>query len=152
MYRYSPTLWSLWPALSTLNHLFVAILAVITVYSLVSAAVVMKRAHTLATDTKSARAFGSIHQSLGLLNLRCENLRQILTATFYLFGLLLFVSLKNATTTVGDGRELPVFQILNNFVFEFIFAANVFFVFLILHFVQWLTSNRLQACTKRLSG
>jgi hypothetical protein len=73
-------------------------------------------------------------------------MRQSLTATFYLFGLEFFVGLQNAPTVVGDGRGILSSDILNNFVFDFVFAANVFAVFFVLHLIQWLTSSRLQRC------
>jgi hypothetical protein len=41
---------------------------------------------------------------------------------------------------------------LRNFLMYFAFAANVFFIFLVLHSVQWFVSGRVQASVKRLNG
>jgi hypothetical protein len=76
----------------------------------------------------------------------------ILGATFYLFGLIFFIGLQNAPITLGDGPDFPIAQIIKAFVFHFVFAANVFCVCLVLHFVQWSVSARLQACVLRLAS
>ena len=140
------TLWSMWQSLSTLNRLFLLILAAVCIYSIISAAIVVVRLRYLRKDD----ALDSILQNAAVLSGRCQSLRQILSATFYLFGLLLFLTLQNATNTLGDGRGILSFEILNNFVFDFAYAANVFFVFLVLHSIQWTVSSRVQAYTVRL--
>ena len=151
MYNYSPTLWSIWPALSTLNHLFVVILIAVVFYSLISAIVVMKRLPAVASHESSGTT-DSLRPHFASLAVRCTNLRQILGATFYLFGFLFFIGLQNAFITVGDGPQLPFVEVVSNFVVQFVFAANVFLIFLILHLVQWMISSRLEACARRLVG
>jgi hypothetical protein len=42
--------------------------------------------------------------------------------------------------------------ILENFFVYFAFATNVFFVFLVLHSVQWFVSGRVHAYTQRLNA
>jgi len=91
-------------------------------------------------------------KQLSSLQNRCRNLGQILSATFYLFGFLFFVGLPDAMITLGDGRGIPAFEILNNFRFHFVFAANIFVVLLALHLVQWLISSALQRCARDLSN
>ena len=150
MYKYPYTLWSIWPWLSTLYRMFVLILAAVSIYSIVSATIVLKRMWALKSPRKEELRV-PIQQYVAALRKRCANLWQILGATFFLFGFLLFIGLQNATITVGDGRGFPAFEILNNFVFQFVFAANVFVVFLVLHVIQWLTSSRLQAYAQALS-
>ena len=150
MYKYPYTLWSIWPWLSTLYRMFVLILAAVSIYSIVSATIVLKRMRALKSPRKEELR-APIQQYVAALRKRCANLRQILGATFFLFGFLLFIGLQNATITVGDGRGFPAFEILNNFVLQFVFAANVFVVFLVLHVIQWLTSSRLQAYAQALS-
>ena len=137
------TLWSIWRELSTLYRLFVLILAVVSIYSLSSATIVLKRIRAF-TRPRNEEIPAFTQQHVAGLHSRCSNLRQILGATFYLFGLLFFVGLQNAPITVGDGRGFPAVEILNNFVFHFVFAANVFLVFLALHLVQWVTSSYVQ--------
>jgi len=144
--------WSLWPStwwsLSLLNRLFVVILLVVAVYSVVSAAIALKSIRAL-RSTGEGKATTSVERKLAALSRRCFNLRQILGATFFLFGFLLFISLPNATITIGDGRGIPAFEIVNNFVFQFLYAANVFLVFLVVHLIQWFTSTSVQACAAR---
>jgi hypothetical protein len=41
--------------------------------------------------------------------------------------------------------------IFENLGFNFAFAANIFFVFLVLHSVQWFVSSRVQASARRLN-
>jgi len=144
------TFWSMWPstwrALSALNRLFLVILAVVAVYSVISATIALKTIRAL----RSIREEDAGERKLAALSRRCANLRQILGATFFLFGFLFFLGLPNATVTIGDGPGFPAFEILSNFVFSFVYATNVFLIFLVLHVIQWVTSNRVQACARRL--
>lgn len=152
MYNYSPTVWSIWPALSILNRLFVVILVAVSIYSLITAIVVMKELRAIAKRCKSTGAPDPLRPDFRPLHARCTNLRQILGATFYLFGFLFFIGLQNAFITVGDGPQLPFVEVLNNFVVHFVLAANVFLAFLILHLAQWLVSNRVETRSRRFGG
>jgi hypothetical protein len=76
---------------------------------------------------------------------------QLVGATFYLFGLIFFLALPLVTRVLDDSRTSLDILILNDFVMYFAYASNVFFVFLLLHCVQWLVSSRLQACALRLN-
>ena len=144
MYKSSYTLWSMWPSLSYLSRLFVLILAIVVVYSIASAVVIWKGLRALGGSGQA-----SDQARIAQLSGRCANLGQVLGATFFLFGFLFFVGLPNATITIGDGRGFPASEILNNFVLHFVYAANIFLVFLILHLIQWLTSHRLYAFSVR---
>jgi hypothetical protein len=132
-----------------LNRLFVLILAGVSSYSIASASIVWKLIRARENlDEGTTRGDSDITA----IQTRCSNLRQLLGATFFLFGFLFFLGLPNATITVGDGHGLSTFVILNNFVLHFVFAANVFSVFLILHLVRWLTARRVQRCGLRLGN
>ncbi len=131
MNMYPRTLWAIWPWLSTLNRMFVLILAAVSVYSIVSAIALAKRTHDL-RNCRKEELTGPIRYRISVLQKHCGNVRQSLTATFYLFGLVFFVGLQNAPIVVGDGPRILSSVILNNFVFDFIFAANVFAVFFVL--------------------
>jgi hypothetical protein len=143
MYKHPYTMWSLLPELSMLYRLFVLILGAVSIYILFSATIIIKRLHTLANPHKENS--GAIQSKLVPLYTRCANLKQTLAATFYLFGFVFFLGLQNAPITIGEGSAIPMFGILGNFVLYFIFAANVFLVFLVLHLVQWLVSSRLNS-------
>jgi hypothetical protein len=151
MYNSSYTFLSIWRELSISYRLFVVTLAAVSVYSLISATIVFKRIRTLESH-RSEETASSTQQYIQMLYRRCANLRQILTATFYLFGLLLFVGLQNAPITVGDGFGFPARQILGGFILHFVFAANVFLVFLILHVVQWVTCIRIHSFALRFGA
>jgi hypothetical protein len=125
--------------------MFVLILAAVSIYSVASAIALAKRIHDLKNCSKEERT-GPIRYRISVLQKHCANVRQSLTATFYLFGLVFFLGLLNAPIEVGDGPGIHSSEILNNFVFDFVFAANVFAVFFVLHLIQWLTSSRLQRC------
>lgn len=135
-----------------LDRLFVLILTAVAIYLLISAIIVMKGLQTITSRYKSKEATDDFQPNFGALRARCTNFRQILGATFFLFGFVFFIGLQNAPITIGDGPQLPILEVLNNFAFDFTFAANVFLIFLVLHLVQWLLSNRLQAGTQRLGG
>jgi hypothetical protein len=77
------TIWSIWSALSTLYRLCLVILAAVTIHSLISATVVLKRARAL----KILRGGGlpaGLQGQVSMLHNRCANLQQVLGATFYL--------------------------------------------------------------------
>lgn len=73
------------------------------------------------------------------------NLRQFIAAMFFAFGALFFSALPGAFRTLDHSRYLPLNSIIGAFVLHFAFAANVFFVFLLLHCVQWFVSRRVFA-------
>lgn len=91
-----------------------------------------------------------MHASMAALQARCFSLRQLLTAVLYLFWFLLFLGLPNSWITLGDGPTLPIIEIESSFNLQFIFAANVLFLFVVLHLLQWIVSSRLQTCRQRL--
>jgi hypothetical protein len=140
-------LWSIWRELGFLQRLFVLILSVVTIYSLLSATIIIKRLHFLASQRQPDNR-GFVQQSLAALDARCANLRQLLWATFYLFGFLFFWGLQSAVHYLEGG---PV-SILSTFVLQFAFACNVFFIFLVLHLCQWLVSVRLRFYERSLEG
>lgn len=138
MYNSSIDFIMLWRELSFSYRVFVLILIAVTVHSLISAIVVVKRLRQL-------RTLETTDSTLVSLNSRCDRLRQTLGATVYLFVFLMFVGLQSARHTLGLSHAALVDQILRNFELHFIFAAKVFLVFLILHLLQWVLSSRVQA-------
>jgi hypothetical protein len=87
----------------------------------------------------------SIQRAMAALHKRCTNIHQLIRATFYLFGFVLFLGLQGAYFVLGLSSIPIVSIIVENFVLYFAFAANVFLVFLILHLVQWFVSGRVCA-------
>jgi hypothetical protein len=68
--------------------------------------------------------------------------RQVIAAMFFAFGALFFWVLPEAFNVQGLSRSLPLTEIIGAFALHFAFAANVFFVLLLLHCVQWFASRR----------
>jgi len=80
----------------------------------------------------------------GLQN-RLTNLRQLGFFTFFLFGLCFLQQLVWASTVFGDSNRLPYDIIMEQLGYTIEYATDVFFVFLVLHCIQWFVSVRLQA-------
>jgi hypothetical protein len=87
-----------------------------------------------------------------VLHSRSANLRQMMGATFYLFGFVFFLGLQSAQKTLGDGRTPIGALILQNFLVDFAFGANVFLIFLILHSAHWFVSGRIRSYSLHLNG
>jgi hypothetical protein len=149
---YSPHLiWSMWRDLPILYRLFFLILSVVSIYTLFAASVVAVRLLSLRSRPESADAL-FLGQSLAALRARCENMRQLISGTFYLFGFIFFLRLPFAFNTFGDSNIPGGTLILRNLVVYFAFAANVYFVFLVLHSVQWSVARLVRAHTLRLEA
>jgi|BogFormECP03_OM2_1039629.scaffolds.fasta_scaffold02302_2 hypothetical protein len=141
-------IWSVWIYLPILFRLFFLILALLSIYTLFAASVVAARLLTIRGRLESADGV-LLRQFFAVLYARCANMRQLIGGTFYLFGFIFFVGLRSAFNTFGDSNIPGGTLILRNLVVYFAFAGNVFFVFLVLHSVQWFTSHRVGACTLR---
>jgi hypothetical protein len=144
------TLWSIWGELPILPKLFFLILILVSIYTLFSAAVIVVRLHSL-RDRRQVGDVSSIQCSLAALQARSANVRQLIGATFYFFGFIYFLALPLATLTLDSKIPLEIL-ILRNFLMYFAFAANVFFIFLVLHSVQWVVSSRVHAHALRLNA
>jgi len=100
--------------LSTLQLLFCLILALVFVYTVFLATVILARLRSLRTVQND----NSSRKSLSLLNHRSANLRQMIVAVFYLFGLMSFLQLQIAFWTPESGRPAAIIGILQR-VFPF---------------------------------
>jgi hypothetical protein len=140
--------WSIWTELPILLRLFLFVLCLVSIYSLLSASLIMLRLRSLAAHSQS-RGISSLRGSVPVLQARCANLRYLLGATSYLFGFIFCLVLPLAARVENNGRTPLVVLILGNFLRYFGFAANVFFVFLILHCLQWVVSARVQSYALR---
>lgn len=102
----------------------------------------MARLRAITTLRQKKEDVASIQRAVAALHKRCTDVQQLIRATFYLFGFVLFLGLQLAYLTVDTSRTPVGWHVLENLVVYFAFAANVFFVFLILHFAQWFVSGR----------
>src|SRR5579864_2024920 len=141
-------IWLFWPYLSFLEKLYFISLCVLVIYALL-----------IATGTvTSLRNIGRIHdtsprqRSIAGVHMRLGALRQLTVAAFFLFGVVLFTSFLFAYMIVDNSGTPIGWLVLKNLQIHFAFAANVFFVFLILHFIQWFAANRVHAYAMQSNG
>ena len=152
MHLYDPpyALWTIWRQLSLLNHGLVLILGAVFAYCLFSTIRTMLRLRSIWNRPNQDQA--TIREAVAVLATRYARMRQVIGATFYLFGLVLFLGLESITNFIGDGKEPLGVQVLDSFILLCAFAANVFFIFLVLHCVQWFVSDRVHAYATRLNA
>ena len=144
------TLWSIWIELPLMHRLFFLIQAVVSIYSLFSATVILVRLRSIMNLRQSEDVSGLQH-SMAALHNRLANVRQLIGAAFYLFGFVFFFGLRFALRTPESNTPVGLL-VLDNFFLYFAFAANAFVIFLILHSVQWFVFSRLQASALRLNA
>jgi len=127
--------------------MFLLLLFVVGVYSLFSATKILTGVRSVISSGRS-RDVPAFQNEVAALYARSANMRHLITATFYFFGIVFFRGLR-FTLWTPDGKT-SVFQlVLENFFLYFAFAANVFFIFLVLHSVQWFVCARLHAHARR---
>jgi hypothetical protein len=144
-------IWTIWRNIGFLERLFFMALFMVSVYCLFGAVKILLRVRsTRRLNPDQDRA--SIQLSLGALRKLLANVRQTIVATFYLFGCVLFVSLANIANIADNSKALLGYQIFQNFLLRCAFAANAFFVFLVLHLIQWFASRHLYSCLERLKS
>jgi hypothetical protein len=145
-------LWSIWNGFGLLQRLFMELLLAIAAYCLFVSFRTALRLHTIEKQNVNGRVI-SIEGVLAPLYRSLANTRQVIGATFYVFGFVLFLNLQFVQNTLGArsaAGELK--QILGGFMMCCAFGANVFFILLLLHIAQWLVSIMLNRCSKRLNN
>jgi hypothetical protein len=125
----------------------VPILAVVAIYSLFSATAILVRLRSI-MNPRQSKDVAALQRSVAALHARSANARQLILATFYLFGIVFFFGLWSVRWAAYHSGA----TILDGFFAVFAFAVNAFFVFLVLHSVQWFVSGRLQASALRLDA
>ena len=145
--QYFPEWSSVWQPRSLLVRLYVLLLLLVCIYTTYFASFALLRLRSLRT----VRTDNSLQNTLARLNNRSANLRQIITAMSYLFGIIFFLQIQNAYWTPENGRPVGP-MILENFRGYFRFGAVIFLVFLLLHAVQWLVSCRIRTAILRLDA
>jgi hypothetical protein len=143
--QYFPEWSSVLQPLSPLFRLFLLLLLFVCIYTTYFASFALLRLRSLRT----VRTDNSAQNDLAQLDYRSANLRQIIAATSYLFGLSFFLQIQNAYWTLENNRPVGP-MILGNFREDFRLAAAIFLAFLVLHSVQWFVSSRIRRATIRL--
>jgi len=142
--EYFPEWSSVLQPLSPLFQLFLLLLLLVCIYTTYFALFALMHLRSLRT----VRADYSIQNALAQLDYRSANLRQIITATFYLFSLSFFLQIQNAYWTPESNRPVGP-MILGNFREDFRLGAAIFLAFLLLHSVQWFVSSRIRRAIVR---
>ncbi len=145
-------LWSIWKGLGLLQRLFIELLFAVAAYCLFVSFRTALRLRTIEKQNVNERVI-PIEGALAPLYRSLANTRQVIRTTFYVFGFVLFLSLQFIQNTLGArsaASELK--QILGGFALCCAFAANVFFILLLLHAAQWLVYIMLNRCSKRLKN
>jgi hypothetical protein len=87
----------------------------------------------------------SVQEKLVSIRKRLKNLQQATVAAFYFFGFALFAALVSAYF-VSANTKIPIgWVVLQDFQAHFAFAGNAFFLFLVLHLIQWFVESRVTA-------
>jgi len=134
--------WSIWIDLSFRERVFLLLLFGVCLYSLWWAAATMFRLHSVRLKTDPAL--------VALLRLRSTNVQNLTTTTCYLFGFVLFFELETiANFSIHTSRPLGNI-IFDQFLIHCGFATNVFFILLVLQFIQWIVQRQINSCEKRL--
>jgi hypothetical protein len=135
--------------LPLMHKLFLLLLAGVSIYIVFSGAAILLRLRSL-VPVQSSESDGA-QRIMAVLHYRSAKMRQLIAATFYLFGLVFFLGLRFALYT-PESKSVSVvgFLVLQNFYIYFAFAANAFSIFLVLHSIQWFVSGRLQARISRV--
>jgi hypothetical protein len=151
MHMYDPPypLWTIWRQLSLLDHALVLILGAVFVYCLLTTIRTMLRLHAVWNRPRQDRA--TVCEALAVLATRYAGLRQLIAATFYFFGVVLFLGMESLTNVIDEGKDPLGVIVLDKFLLLSAFAANVFFIFLVLHFMQWSGSAVVDELSKRLT-
>jgi hypothetical protein len=135
---YRPALiWFIWPHLSWSERLSFLALCILGLYWLFLAVTVV-RFQSMAGDLNHA----AVQKSLMRIRKRIGNLQQATLVMFYLFGFVLFLCFQFAYLVLENSSTPLGWIVVRNFQIHFAFAANAFFVFLILQVIQWFVAKR----------
>jgi hypothetical protein len=107
--------------------MFFLILSLVSIYTMFSAAFIMVRLRSL-TKQRNVEGGPSLQCSLAALHARSANVGQLVGATFYLFGLIFFLTLPLASRIVELSRTPVSTLIWENFIKYFACLVSVIVV------------------------
>jgi hypothetical protein len=140
--------WSIWQSCGWIERIVLLLVGGLIIYSLRSAVLTVVRLRPLRV-VGSAEHLDVAKHSILILQKRWVRIRQATAATFYVFGLVLFLVLQIDGIM---GLATATNPVLRNFVESCAFAANVFFGFLLVHVIQWVMSSRISASLEAFGG
>jgi hypothetical protein len=142
--------WAIWDELPAVPKLSILVLLLVSVWTLISAFLIILRLRSIAKQSQVQDAVHLQH-SLAALQTRSANLNQLISATFYFFGFVFFLALPAIYFTPES--SMPVGLLIFDNILKYIpVASNAFFIFLILHSIQWFVSSRINALGRRLNS
>ena len=133
-------IWVIWPYLSWLERVSFLAVCILGIYWFFSAATVLRF-----RSTSGKLNPASVQENLASIRNRLKNLHRATVAAFYFLGFVLFAGLLSAYF-VSANTKIPIgWIVLQDFQPHFAFAGNAFFLFLVLHLIQWFVENRVDA-------
>ena len=141
-------IWSIWRHIGFCEQLLFLALCVLGVYFLFSVMMALTWPRKSSPHLRARSLPTRAH--LSALQKRTAIFEKLLLAAFYLFGLALFVGLQQAYLDLHDDKTPVVWLVVQNFAVQFAYAANVFFVFLVLHLAKWFVEGRVSAYSTML--
>jgi len=135
-----PAIWLVWPYLSFLERLLFGALIVLSIYVVFSAATTVLCVRKIRASLHNGNSTDADGCFIALRK-RSARVDRLITAAFYLFGVVLFLGLQGAYFTIDDSKTPVGWSILRGFEPHFAFASNVFFMLLILHVLGWFSSH-----------
>lgn len=130
---------SVWTSLSLLNKLFALFFCGVSLYTFSLSLYALRVIHAF------GRSVGAEPTKVTALLHRFRNLRQLHLLTLYVFGFCIAMQIPSVFYSINDSYELNG---VRGLIFLFRCNATVFFVFALLHIVQWAVSAKLQAIRK----
>ncbi len=131
---------SVWTSLSFLNKLFALFFGGVSLYTLWLSLRALRVIYSVrkSVETEPTKVSALVH--------RFSNLRQLHLLTLYIFGFCIAMQIPDVFYSVNDSYELHG---VRGLIFLFRCNATVFFVFALLHVVQWVVSVKLYAIRER---
>ena len=141
---------SAWLSLSLINRLFVLYFCGVSIYTLSLCLYVLSHLHSLKKQPAN-KSVSPASSSLGIVNRRLVNLRQLHLCTLYLFGFCIAISIPSVFVTIENSKGWPIGRFIGTLTFLFSFYAAIFVGFLLLHSLQWVASVRVDSFVRQRS-
>jgi len=134
-------IWSVLPYLSFLERLFFLALMVLSVYVLLAAVTTVLHVRRIRASVLPSTNSADAEQRFAALRRRSARVDKLITTALYLFCCVLFTGLLNAYSVIDNSKTPIGYIVLWNLWPQFAFAANVFFVLLVMHLIGWCISG-----------
>ncbi len=126
-------------------------LCIVGVYTLYSCSRIVFRLRSL-KNKHTGEESRSTQRSLFVLQQRATDLRQLHLFTFFLFALCFLLQVPTAFSILVHSNRPLLSIIFDNLAIYIAYAADVFFVLLVLHSAQWFVSIRISSVTLRFNA